>query len=384
MLPAIGAALISGGAGLLGSVFNAHAQNKNNQTQRDIAQMNNEYNYRMFNEQNQWNLEQWQRENEYNTPLAQRQRFEDAGINPYMAMGNMTAGNAQGNVTSAVPQPAEFPNIIPVTALGEGIQQSINQGIAAYSASAQVEKTLAEAKLADIDGKTRLAENIQRLKKMGAETEAQLLENSYQFDTFQQRKNLLDKSVEDLTNQAAKHFQEAREKEIQNNINEVFGMSLAQSQVEKLQAEAKKLLSEAQVNTEMLPYQKAESVSRKLLNYANAHKMNVEAWQIQQLTPSLVEYYAASSYESRMQGNWSMFDRSMRSVYQDKIYGVSPLDVENVRYYNEDKLRNTIYPSTILNGIIGLGFLKGAGKVAKGLKDYKVDYKRNGIGFDAH
>lgn len=383
MAPEVGAALVSGGAGLLGSVFNAHSMAKYNKTQKEIAKMNNEYNYRMFNEQNQWNLEQWQRENEYNTPLAQRQRFEQAGINPYMAMGNMTSGNAQGNITSAVPQPAEFPNLRPNMAVGEGVTQSINQAITAYSASAMVEKTLADAALARTDQQTRLAENIAKLKKMGADTEAQLLENSYAQSALPNRLKLLDKSVEDLTNHASLMYQQAREKEIANNINEVFGMSLAREQVNKLQAETKKYLSEAAANTELLPYQKAELVSRKVLNFANAHKMNVEAWQVQQLTPSLVEYYKASSFENRQYGLMSEWDRNMKKVYPEAFY-TSPLDVEDKRGDIQFRLKNTIFPSDLLNGIIGLGILKGVGKAAKGLKDFKVDYKRNGIGFQAH
>ena len=61
----------------------------------------NAANLKLAQYQNDWNLAQWNRQNAYNTPLAQRQRFEDAGINPYFALGNITSGSAQGELQSA-------------------------------------------------------------------------------------------------------------------------------------------------------------------------------------------------------------------------------------------------------------------------------------------
>lgn len=61
----------------------------------------NAANLKLAQYQNDWNLAQWNRQNAYNTPLAQRKRYEEAGINPYFAMGNISSGSAQGELTSA-------------------------------------------------------------------------------------------------------------------------------------------------------------------------------------------------------------------------------------------------------------------------------------------
>ena len=61
----------------------------------------NAANLKLAQYQNDWNLAQWNRQNAYNTPLAQRQRYEETGINPYFAMGNISSGSAQGELTSA-------------------------------------------------------------------------------------------------------------------------------------------------------------------------------------------------------------------------------------------------------------------------------------------
>ena len=43
------------------------------------------------------NLEQWNRQNAYNTPMAQMQRFKDAGLNPNLIFGQGSNGNASSS-----------------------------------------------------------------------------------------------------------------------------------------------------------------------------------------------------------------------------------------------------------------------------------------------
>lgn len=94
-------AIISGVGSLLGGAIGAsgssHAADKSLQATRETNKANRE----LAQYQNEWNLAQWYRQNAYNSPSAQRQRYEQAGINPYFALGNITPGNAQGNLESA-------------------------------------------------------------------------------------------------------------------------------------------------------------------------------------------------------------------------------------------------------------------------------------------
>lgn len=55
----------------------------------------NAANLKLAQFQNDWNIAQWNRQNAYNSPAAQRARYEEAGINPYFALGNIQPGNAQ-------------------------------------------------------------------------------------------------------------------------------------------------------------------------------------------------------------------------------------------------------------------------------------------------
>lgn len=90
----VGSALTAG-AHLLGGITSLfggnHAADKSLQATRETNKANRE----LAQYQNEWNLAQWNRQNVYNTPLAQRQRYEEAGINPYFALGNIQAGQAE-------------------------------------------------------------------------------------------------------------------------------------------------------------------------------------------------------------------------------------------------------------------------------------------------
>lgn len=55
----------------------------------------NAANLKLAQYQNDWNLAQWNRVNAYNSPAAQRARYEEAGINPYFALGNINSGQAE-------------------------------------------------------------------------------------------------------------------------------------------------------------------------------------------------------------------------------------------------------------------------------------------------
>jgi len=130
MGPVVGG-LVSGGASLLGgvvnSIFGSKSNREINRTNMKIAQMNNEFNAaeaaknRDFmsaerEAQNDWNLEQWNREKDYNSASAQRERLEEAGLNPYLMMSGGSAGTAS-SVTSGSSGAPGNPSADPVRQL---------------------------------------------------------------------------------------------------------------------------------------------------------------------------------------------------------------------------------------------------------------------------
>ena len=73
---------------------NRNIAESTNKANFQIAQMNNEYNERQLDKQIQTQWDMWNAENKYNDPSAQMERFRNAGINPYNAVGQISSGNA--------------------------------------------------------------------------------------------------------------------------------------------------------------------------------------------------------------------------------------------------------------------------------------------------
>lgn len=171
---AIGAASDAAVAGMQtsASIINTNNTNKanlqisqqTNQANKDIAQMANEHNEAMLDKQIKQEWDMWNAENEYNSPTAQMQRYADAGVNPYMAVGNVSSGIAS-SMSSPSAQPAAVPQMQGATMMPADMSGlSGLRGIA----SRFVELMLAKE---DIKGK--------QLENQGKE-----IENNYKADMF--------------------------------------------------------------------------------------------------------------------------------------------------------------------------------------------------------
>lgn len=80
-----------------GAGANTKATNSSNER---ITDKTNQLNYQMWQEQKDYDYQKWKEELAYNSPSAQRKRFEEAGINPNLAIAQMNAGNAESAASS--------------------------------------------------------------------------------------------------------------------------------------------------------------------------------------------------------------------------------------------------------------------------------------------
>lgn len=95
---------------LLGGGIGAVSNHETNQTNLKIAREANQANRENLEYQNQWNLEQWNRENDYNSPLEQRKRLAEAGLNP---LSTDMANSQAYHLESGQPQPQVVPQMTP-------------------------------------------------------------------------------------------------------------------------------------------------------------------------------------------------------------------------------------------------------------------------------
>lgn len=121
---------IAGGLLGLGSSSVQNSQNRQNvretnQMNYKINQMNNQFNERMAIQQRNWQENMWNKENAYNTASAQRQRLEEAGLNPYLMMNGGSAGVAQSAGTGAAASSSGNAVMQPFQADYSGIGSSI-------------------------------------------------------------------------------------------------------------------------------------------------------------------------------------------------------------------------------------------------------------------
>lgn len=185
----VGAAAINAGSSMATTIAT-------NQANKNIAQMNNEFNMKMLdkqiaynkeayqtqlgdtwkfyndNKQNQWDM--FNATNEYNSASAQRQRFEEAGLNPQLMMQGQGAGMAQSSGISAPSvssmQGISTPTATPYTADYNGITQALGQSIdmamrnKSINADANLKKQ--ETENLRIEGQYIAAKNIAGMYKM--------------------------------------------------------------------------------------------------------------------------------------------------------------------------------------------------------------------------
>ena len=189
----LGAAAIGGGANLLGNIIGWSNNNKTNNTNFKIAQMNNQYNQKMLERQIQYNTDMWNKQNEYNTPSAQMKRFEDAGINPYNAMSNVQSGQAQsaGGVNPPTASPVTMQSFTPdFSGIGDAAQNYAVNHLAETKMHSDLKYQDELTRQLEIENKYREQKLIEEIegfiqdnkgKKLG--NYAQAIENRFLADT---------------------------------------------------------------------------------------------------------------------------------------------------------------------------------------------------------
>lgn len=98
--------IIAAGASLAGNAIGAASQSKTNNTSKEIAEMNNQFNAEQAQLQRDWQEKMWNKNNEYNSPQAMISR----GLNPFIG-SSVGAGVSKspasgGAAASSAPPPS--------------------------------------------------------------------------------------------------------------------------------------------------------------------------------------------------------------------------------------------------------------------------------------
>lgn len=257
------AGLVVGGSALLGGL-NLFGQKSANDTNLTAVRETNQQNRELFNEQLAFTEKMWNQNNEYNTPEAQRARYEAAGINPYMALGNINSGSATMASAPSAPQ-MQAGHVEPLR-YGDALGAAAKDAILTYDSlrmhDAQVSgqqlqnKVLsAQANLANAkayeellslqrDNRLKLRQsNLTDAQKSNLEKEGQILD--YQLKRLsiesQYYDSIASANNESAVAQAELHRQTAINMQLQNQYQNIFNRyfpKLTSAQISSLAASA--------------------------------------------------------------------------------------------------------------------------------------------------
>lgn len=240
--PVVAGAAIAGGASLLGNAIGALSNKGANQTNLEIARMNNEQQYKIFREQNAFNLDMWNKNNEYNLPENQVARLRAAGINPAAVFGNGSTTPASQIQSATAPQ-LHTPQVRPFSPDFSGVGESVNaffdnqiknktaQGIGLDNQAKQV-----NIQFQAMEHLSNLLEKKANINKILSETK----KNSAEYDNLFKMNTKLDLDI--------KRYQDTydelvRREKLQNDVYENQATNLlADSTLKRAQASYQNLL----------------------------------------------------------------------------------------------------------------------------------------------
>ena len=158
--PLVAPAIIAGAGSMLGGLFGAGGSAKAAKYQLQAARETNQMNYQIAQENNAFNQRMWEKQNAYNSPVEQRRRLEQAGLNPNLMMNGGSAGTAETAPTADTSGVQQVPDIGSTIAsgyqqFGSSLSNAANQiASMVYNndlQQANVNKTQADAQSASQD-----------------------------------------------------------------------------------------------------------------------------------------------------------------------------------------------------------------------------------------
>lgn len=119
--------------------YNLQAQRETNQANMAINQSQLDYAQKMYQDQvsQQWKM--FNTTNAYNSPAAQKQRYLDAGLNPYIMMGSQPAASASSMPAAGVP--AQLP--MQAARMEAFNQWNLGRGLSDAGVFANIDATMA-------------------------------------------------------------------------------------------------------------------------------------------------------------------------------------------------------------------------------------------------
>lgn len=296
---------------------------KQHQYELDTLRVQNQYNSEQAQQAYYRQLAaydyQFDKEAEFNSPFAQMQRYQAAGLNPYLITGNITNGSINASMSSA-PQASSGSGGTSVDLAG-----SANGTLNALANIANASQSLAQLGSSIDLNKSSAAKNYAEAKKTaGVDTENTIADTELKRADTSLRASQKENIAADTRrlNYMVDKFLPKQADEIQKRIEDLGSQIWQRQQVTP--AEVAKLRQEI-----------AESITRANLNDATRAKVNKELqWFDDQVTAALK--ISDQTFQQMLSNNSVLKIRNQ--ISQDVL---NTSDVNGL--WNDEQFRNNIY-----------------------------------------
>lgn len=350
------------------NAVNLQIAREQNETNKEIARYNNEYNYKMQQEQNA-----------YNSPEAQMQRYKDAGVNPYMALNNMTAGNQEQQLTASDVQQNQLPSMMDEN---ETLNDTIINSATTFADLALKSQEIKGKKIENDYSEQTIADRVALVKKELDEKgyNNRLLRVNAENAEYQQEQGINDMvlararaEINQLDAHSAQLNAEKQYKEALIGLTDKQGKQLDKYLNEKFPVEVANLRKQGKVLDEQYFTEK----SKQALNYAGVRYNDA---QVQQIT-RLLEYNIAAqdlANQSAALAVEEANETSQERVQGEKRYQASRGYLPN----NVSTSGDVTIGASKIKGGIGVNtsytqYVQPDDKDGKGNKYKANDYERN-------
>lgn len=152
------AGVVKGVSNVIESIFGASSQNSTNKTNMAINKMNNEFNANEAEKARQFQSDQWKEMAEYYSPFNQRQRYIEAGLNPYMNVDSGQVGAVSSSPATAGSPGNQQPYRPDLSGLGSAVSTAIQLSNETKKNNADVQALQGEKNLADAQAQKVLSD----------------------------------------------------------------------------------------------------------------------------------------------------------------------------------------------------------------------------------
>ena len=343
--PLVAPAIIAGAGSLIGGLFGAVGSSSAAKYQLQAARETNQMNYQIAQENNAFNQRMWEKQNAYNSPVEQRRRLEQAGLNPNLMMNGGSAGTAETAPTADTSGVQQVPDI--GSTIANGYQQFGNSLSSAASQiagmvynnglqQANVNKAQAEAQSASQDARYKELQN----QFAASQFLADLREKQYRGLIAKSDYEYLRDSMQDRLDSVK--FQNTLTGSQSSYYNQMAGLVDVQRQI-------------AHVNLDWLPREKQAGLAATLQNVRTmVSQMHLNYAQAKNA-------YAMAALNYAQEAGVRINNRLQDSIF-DLSVGMAENTYEQGLWTNEKSRMGFDIPVTNLPG----GFVKGLGNAADG------------------